>query len=104
MIANAFDDCVGAGIAHGETLAGDTAEVRFTRDRAVQHDVAGNDVFGRLAAELGRGLHGDPAAGETLAAVVVRVADKIERHALGQERAKALPRRAGEAHVDRVVR
>ena len=103
MVADAFDHRLRAGIAHREALARDAAEVGLAVDRAVEHDVAGDDVLGRLAAELGRGLHRDAAAGESLAAVVVGVADEIEPHAAREERAEALPGRAGEAHVDGVV-
>ena len=42
--------------AHGEALAGDAAEIGLV-DRAIQGDVASNNVLGRLAAELRRGLH-----------------------------------------------
>ncbi len=55
---------------------GHAAEVRLARDRAVEHHVAGDDVLGRLAAELGRGLHADAPARQALAAVVVGVADR----------------------------
>ena len=43
------------------------------------------------------------AAGEALADVVVRVAFELERDALGEERAEALPGRTVELEVDRAV-
>src|SRR5207247_1013274 len=86
-----------------EALARDAAEIRFAGDRAVEHDVAGDDVLARLAAELGRGLNRDAAAREPLAAVVVGVAHQVEDHAAREEGAKALPRGAGETDVDRVL-
>jgi hypothetical protein len=44
---HAFDDRNGAGVAHGEALARDAAEVALALDRAVQHGVADDDrVFG----------------------------------------------------------
>ena len=103
VVADALDHRVRAGVAHREALARDAAEVRLARDRAVEHDVAGDDVLGRLAAELGRGLHRDAPARQAFAAVVVGVADQVERHALRQERAEALAGRAGKADVDRVI-
>src|SRR5207249_10979127 len=53
VVSDAFDDGGGAGVAHGETLAGRTAQIRFPGDCAVENDVARDDVFGRFAAELG---------------------------------------------------
>ncbi len=47
MVAGALDHRDGAGIAHGEALAGDAAEVAFALDRAVQHGVADDDRFFR---------------------------------------------------------
>ena len=43
MVAGALDHADRAGIAHGETLASDTAEVAFAFDRAVEHRVADNN-------------------------------------------------------------
>src|SRR5439155_6929062 len=103
VVAYAFHHGVCAGIAHREALAGDAAEVRFAGDRAVKHDVAGDDVLGGLAAEFRRRLNRVPAARASLAAVVVGVADEVERHALGEESAEALAGRAGKADVDGVV-
>src|SRR6185436_16674634 len=68
VIAHALDYRARTGIPHAEPLSGDVAEIRFARNRAVQHDVARDDVLGRLAAELRRRLHEDAAAGKALAA------------------------------------
>ena len=43
VIARAFDDRDGAGVAHGETLARDAAEIALAGDGAVQHRVADDD-------------------------------------------------------------
>ena len=45
MVAGAFDDRDGAGVAHREALAGDAAEIALAGDRAVQHGVADDDVL-----------------------------------------------------------
>ena len=45
MVAGALDHRDRAGIAHGEALAGDAAEIAFAFDRAVQHGVADDDRF-----------------------------------------------------------
>src|SRR5882672_6051563 len=104
MVADTLDHRQCARIAYGEALAGYAPEVRLPADRAVEHDVAGDDVFGRLAAELGRRLHRNAPAGQALAAVVVGVPDVIERYALGEESAEALPGGTCEADMDGVVR
>src|SRR5690606_1243901 len=80
-----------ARVAHGEALSGDTVEIGFSRDGAVKHGVADDDVLGRLAIDVGRLAHDDPSAGKTLADVVVGVADEIERDTVDQPGAEALP-------------
>src|SRR5207245_9408242 len=91
------------GIAHREALSGNAAEMRFPRDRSVKDYVARDDVLGRLAAELGRGRYDDVPARKTFSAVVIGVADEIERHALGEERPEALARGPGKPGVDRAI-
>ena len=50
VVADALDDGDGAGVAHGEALAGDAAEIAFAGDGAVEHRVADDDraLGGRL--------------------------------------------------------
>ena len=100
MIAGAFDHGDGAGIAHGETLAGDAAEA-FALDRAVEHGVADDDRFLRHDAGVGGGAHDDASARQALADIVVGIAFELEGHAV-REPAEALAGGAGE-HVDGVV-
>ena len=64
---------------------------------AVEQRVADDHVFLGIEGRAGRRLHDDPPAGQPLAQVVVGVADQLQRHAVGQERAEALSGRAGEA-------
>src|SRR6266705_2505689 len=103
VISDAFDDGGGARVAYGETLAGYAAEIRFPGDRTVENDVARDDVFGRLATELGRRRNDDAAAREPLSAIVVGIADQIEGHAFGEERPEALARGPGKPGVDRAI-
>src|SRR5882762_9842661 len=79
------------------------AEMRFSRDRSVKNYVARDDVLGRLAAELGRGRYNDVPARKAFSAVVVGVADQIERHALGEEGPEALARGPGKPGVNRAI-
>jgi hypothetical protein len=56
MVARALDDRDGAGVAHGEALAGDAAEVALALDRAVEHGVADDDrLVGTMFGGLRRG-------------------------------------------------
>ena len=45
VVADAFDDGDGAAVANGKALAGDTAEVGLAARRAVERDVADDDVL-----------------------------------------------------------
>src|SRR3970282_1125755 len=71
VVAHPLHHGVCTRVTHGEALAGNATEIRFAADRAVEHDVTGDDVFSGLAAELGRGLHADAPAGKSFAAIVV---------------------------------
>ena len=104
MIADAFDDGFGAAVADAEPFADDAAEIDLAGDRAVADDVAGDDVFLGLEGGVLRRIDDDAPAGEALAAVIVGVAFQFERDAAGQEAAEALPGRAVEFEMNRVVR
>src|SRR5690606_37210366 len=91
MVAAAVDHRDRAGVADGEALARDAVEVGFAGDGAVEHGVAHDDVLGRVAVDV-RGLADDDAAArKALADVVVGIADEIERDAVGEPGAEALP-------------
>ena len=45
VIADGFDDGVHAAVAHAEALAGHAADVGFAAGRAVERDVADDDVL-----------------------------------------------------------
>src|ERR1700719_3458502 len=104
MIAGAFDYGDRAGVAHREALAGDTAEIAFTLDRAVHHGVADDDGFFRHDAGIARRLDDDAAAGQALADIVVAFAFEVEGDPARQPRAEGLARGALEADLDGVVR
>src|SRR5207249_9345426 len=73
-------------------------------DCPVEHCVADDDVFGRLASRLGRLAHDQPSARETLTGVVIGVAMELQRDAMGKKGAKALPGITAERRPDRVLR
>src|ERR1700748_3493204 len=104
MVARAFDDGDRAGIAHGEALAGDAAEVALALDGAVHHGVADDDALFRHDAAVGRRFDDDLAAREALADIVVAFPFEREGAAVGKPRAERLAGRALEADLDRVLR
>ncbi len=92
-----------AGIAHGESLAGHAIEVSLTARRAIEHDVADEDVLFRQEGGFARRIHDQPAAGQSFADVIVGVAFERERNALGQKRAETLSRRTGKLDTNGLV-
>src|SRR3984957_8328085 len=104
VIASAFDDCYRPGIAHGETFAGDAAEIALAGDRAIEQRIADDDPELRDdQRRLARRIDHDASAREALADIVVGFAFELERHAMGEARAGALPGGALELDVDRLV-
>src|SRR5207253_11375078 len=94
VVADAFDDGDRAAVAHGKSLAGDAAEESLTAGRAVERDVADQDVLLGLERGLARRPNRHQGAGQALARVVVRVTFKIECHAGSRPRAEALAGRS----------
>ena len=93
VVADALDDGRGARVAHREALAREPAEERAAAGRAVEHRVADDDVLlGLERRVLGR-AHGQHAAGQALAGVVVGVAEQRQLDARRQPRAERLARR-----------
>ena len=88
MVTRAFNHRGGARQAHGEAFTGHAAEVRLTGGGTVHHRVAHDGVARRFTTEVEAGAYNDAAARQTLAGVVVRVTNQVQRDALGQERAE----------------
>ena len=103
MVAGALDDGDGAGVADGEALAGDAAEIALAGDGAVEHGVADDDRLFRHDAGVLRRAHDEAAAGEALADIVVGLADEVEGDAGGQPGAEALAAGAGQRDGDGVL-
>ena len=106
MITNALNHGMGAGIADREPFPDHAAQENLPCRGAEQNHVAADDVF--LGNVVGRRVvrrpHHDPAAGESLADVVVGVAVHPQGNALGHKRAEAVAGGAVEGDVDRSVR
>mmetsp|Transcript_19585 Transcript_19585/g.63107 ORF Transcript_19585/g.63107 Transcript_19585/m.63107 type:complete len:667 (+) Transcript_19585:756-2756(+) len=106
MVADALDDGDRARVAHAEALARDAAEEDRAARGAVARHVADDDVLlgdEALLEQLGAGVDDDLAAGEALAAAVVRVALHLEPDPLGEREAKRLSRVPAQQHVDGAV-
>ena len=104
VVAHAFDDGGDAGIAHAEAFAGHAAEEGFSGGRAVEGDVAEDDVVFGGEGRLGVRVDDDASAAEALADVVVGVAFDLDGHARGDEGAEGLARAALELQVDGAFR
>src|SRR5690606_14642547 len=89
-------------IAHREAFPRDTVEIGFPGDRAIQHRVADDDVFGRIARDALRLADDYAPARQALADIVVGIAGQVERHALRQPGTEALARDAGKIDPDRI--
>ncbi len=104
VVADALDDRARARVAHGEALAGEAAEERPAGGGAVEHRVADHDVLlGHEGGLVGR-AHGEHAAGQALARVVVGVADQRQLDARRQPRAERLAGGAAQREADRLRR
>ena len=104
VVAGAFDHCDRSGVADSEALAGNALEISLARNRAVEHGVADDDVLRRVAVGAVRLANDHAPARKALADIIIGVAGQLERHAMRQERAKALPRGALQPDEDAVVR
>ena len=104
VVAYAFDDGMGAAVAHTEALGGDAAEIGLAGGGAVKHHIAHQHIVlgGKTAG--GRRVDDDLAAGQPLAHIVVGVPFHFEGDPRRQPRAEALPRRAVQFYPDAVLR
>ena len=83
VVADAFDHRMGAAVANAEPLGGDPPEKALAGGGAVEHDVADQDLLLRPERARLRRIDDEPAAGETLADVVVGVSFDLEGDTLG---------------------
>src|SRR5207249_3509558 len=102
VVADAFDHRGDAAVAHAEPFAGLAAEEDLAARRAVERDVAHDDVLLRREGRVVRRVDDDAPTREALAEVVVRVALELDGDALGEPRAEALARGARELDADRL--
>src|SRR5699024_7545595 len=103
VVADPLDHRGGAGVAHAEAFPDQAAEPDLTGGGPVPDHVPGDDVVLGDPAGVPRRVHHDPATGQTLAEVVVGVADQPERQATRDEGAEALSPGSVEGQLDGVV-
>ena len=91
MVANAFDNRTGTGVAHGESLRRYAPDIRFTTGCAIQNDIARNNVFFRFKGAFYRWIQDDLAAGQPFTEVVIGITFYGKRDAFRQPCPQALP-------------
>src|SRR5690606_16993230 len=102
VVAHAFHDRYRAGIAHGEALACDAADVAFALGCAVEHRISGDDRIVRIRRAVGARLYDDAPTRQALADIVVGVTLERQRDAACEEGAEGLAGGALEVDLDRV--
>ncbi len=101
VLAEALDDRLRAGVAHGEPHPGPADEVQPPAGRAVEAGVAGDRLAGGVGGEVRLRGDDEPPARQALADVVVRLADQPQLERRTRERAERLAGRAAELQTDR---
>ena len=104
MVADTFDHGEGAAVSYREALARQAAEIGLSRRRAIEHGVAYDHRLVRQEERSFRRSYDEPAAGESLAHIVIRLTFQLERESARRKRAEALPGRADEPEDDALVR
>ncbi len=90
VVAHTFDDGGGAGVAHGEALAGTAGGKEAARCGAIERDIAEQDVVRALTCGIALGAKHDLAAAQALAHEIVGESFEDETHAGNREGAKRL--------------
>ena len=102
VVADAFHDGMYTAVADAESFAGPAADVGFAFDRAVECDVADQNVVFRDEGGVFRRPDDEFCAGEAFTEVVVGIADDAEGDPFRAESAEALSSRAGRMNGDPV--
>ena len=98
MLADAFNHCQGAAVAHCEAFTRLSGNVKLARSRTVKHGIAHEHVaaFG----SLGSGAYGNGSTAQAFAHVVVGFACQAEVGARDQESPKTLSGRTNEFAIN----
>src|SRR6185312_279398 len=90
VVANAFNDRGGSGVADRETLTSHTVEKCFATGCAIKSDVANQNIFFCRKGGFFWRMNDDAPAGKPFADVIICIAFERERYAFGKKRSKAL--------------
>src|SRR4029079_5168734 len=90
VITHALDHCDRSGVTNGKAFSGDSGKVSLALDCAVEAGIPYDDIFMRLPPSGLRWTHDQAAARQTLADIVVRIANEFERQAAGKKGSEAL--------------
>ena len=104
MVAGALHHGGRARVAHRKAFARHAIEEGLALDGAVEHRVAGNNLFGSEAPEIVGRAHDDASSRQALAHVVIGLAHQVQRDAPCQEGTERLSGHAIELDMDGVVR
>ena len=104
MVAGALHHGGRARVAHRKAFARHAVEEGLPLNGAVEHRVAGNDLFGSEAPEIVGRAHDDASSRQTLAHVVIGLTHQVQRDAPRQEGTERLSGHAIELDMDGVVR
>ena len=85
MVPDALNDRGGSGIANRKTFASDTVKEGFAARRAIERDIADDDIFLRCEPGTARRMDNDSAARKALADIVIRFAFQGQRDPLRKE-------------------
>ena len=102
MVADAFDDGADAAVADAEAFTGRAVDVSFAAGRAVEGDVADDDVVFRREDRFPRRRYDDLATRQAFAEVIVGIAFQGQCQAMGDEGAETLAGRTDEGQDNRV--
>src|SRR5438552_686773 len=103
MVADRFNDRGDAAVAHAKTFAGHAANISLATRRAVERNIANNDILLGNKGGLFRWIDDDFAAGKAFADVIIGVALQEEGHAFRHKRAETLAGTAGEMNLDGIL-
>ena len=104
VITDAFYHCARAAVSHTKTLTTHAPKIRLTRSRAVQRDIADQNIFFRHKGRGARRKDDEFAAGQALADIIVGVTFQTQRDTTRNKCRETLAGRAIEIDFDGVVR
>ena len=104
MVSDALHHGPDAAVADTEAFSGHAADVGFTVGRAVEGDVADDDIFFGFKRAGFRRSDSQSGTGQTFAEIVVGIAAQVNRESGGSKRTKTLASRAAGPDDDGVGR